>query len=301
MKKFSALLSRFLFLFTTLHSLLLLVTLLSKELYGLRYHHSDSFVSDILLYLVPAIAAAFIGPLVRHTDFDSTKHRAVTIAYLSIGLIILLWSQSHWGYYLSRPSIPNSIREVRQLVSALYFRSPYPYNCNLEPNNDPNLDLYTTNRDSYDSKGSRIEYYMDDMRIDEDWREKIKKPAFRLNTAKGIAIHDFIEKNYTFERPEKVYGPCFVWNSQIYEFTNDLGKRIYYVSYSTPQLSNDHYAYYEFIIHENETGYKIHQSNRFFYDVAGVEGLEFPFIMLIFNVLYISASRVMVRMNRIRT
>ncbi|EMJ61141.1 MULTISPECIES: hypothetical protein [Leptospira] len=85
---------------------------------------------------------------------------------------------------------------------------------------------------------------MDDMRIYGHWREKIKKPTFRLNTAKGI--HDFIEKNYTFERPEKEYGLYSVWNSYIYEFTND------------------HYVYYEFIIHENETGYKIHQSDRFF-------------------------------------
>lgn len=121
MKKKFALLSRFLLFFTALHSLLLLVTLISKELYNLRYHHSDSFVSDILLYLIPAIIAALIGPLIRHTDFDSAKHGVVTTVFLSIGLVILLWNQFHWGYYLSRPSMPNSIQEASQLVSASHF------------------------------------------------------------------------------------------------------------------------------------------------------------------------------------
>nr|WP_246838122.1 peptide ABC transporter ATPase [Leptospira mayottensis] len=74
-----------------------------------------------------------------------------------------------------------------------------------------------------------------------------------MNTAKGMAIRDFIEKNYTFERPEEGYSSCFP-EVDIYEFANDYGKRIYYVGYSTLELSNDHYEYYEFIIHENETG-----------------------------------------------
>lgn len=116
-----------------------------------------------------------------------------------------------------------------------------------------------------------------------------------------MEIHDFIKKNYTFERPEKGYFPCPFFVSEIFEFTNDRGKRIYYVSYATQQLSNDHYAYYEFIIYENETGYTINQSNRFFYDIAGVEGLEFPFMMLFFNILYIFASGAMVSRKRAKT
>ncbi|EKS00961.1 hypothetical protein [Leptospira mayottensis] len=49
-------------------------------------------------------------------------------------------------------------------------------------------------------------------------------------------------------------------------------------------------------------GYKIHQSNRFFYDIAGAEQwLEFPFDMLIFNVLYILTVGKTTSMNRIKT
>ncbi|WP_061249745.1 hypothetical protein [Leptospira alstonii] len=302
MKKFFALISRFLLFFTALHSLLLLTTLFSKELYDLPYHHSDSFVSDMLLYLVPAIAAAFIGPLVRYSDFDSAKHRVVTTAYLSIGFVVLLWNQSHWGYYLSRPSIPNSIQEVRQLQSALHFESSYLRPCNLEPRNR-DRSQHTSTRNYYDDPQTRIDYYLDDIRFypnETPWREALKKTSFRLNAAKGMAIHDFIEKNYTFERSEKGYAPCPFYKSNIFEFTNDRGDRIYYVSYSTQQLSNDHYAYYEFIIHENGAGYKINQSSRFFYDIAGIEGLEFPFIMLLFNVLYIFASGAMASINRIK-
>lgn len=124
MKKILAQISRYLLFFIPLHSLLLLTATFSEELYNLQYHPTDSLDWVILIYLVPAIAAAFLNQLIPYTYFDTTKHKIITTVYLSIGVMILFWNQSHWGYYLSRPSIPNSIKQVKQLESEL----------SLEPN-----------------------------------------------------------------------------------------------------------------------------------------------------------------------
>ncbi|MCH5433555.1 hypothetical protein LT991_12385 [Leptospira interrogans serovar Canicola] len=295
MKKIFAQISRYLLFFIPLHSLLLLTTYFSEELYNLQYHPTDSLDWVILIYLVPAIAAAFLNQLIPYTYFDTTKHRIITVVYLSIGIMILFWSQSHWGYFLSRPSIPNSIKKVKRLVSELSLEPSIFPACNLK-SKDRDWQLTSSKRFDYDTTQDRIEYFLDNIfvRLNQDetnWRKALNKTSFRLNISKGIKIHDFIQKNYTFEKREAEYNRvCFFRAVDIFEFIDFDGNKIYYVGYSTYQLSNDHYAYYEFIIYENENGYQIKQSNRFFYDVAGIEGLEFPYFMLLFNILYISFS-----------
>ncbi|EMO77538.1 hypothetical protein LEP1GSC127_2642 [Leptospira kirschneri str. 200801925] len=296
MKKIFAQVSRYLLFFTPLHSLLLLTASFSKELRDLQYHPTDSLDWVILIYLVPAIAAAFLNQLIPYTYFDTTKHKIITTVYLSIGVMILFWNQSHWGYYLSRPSIPNSIKEVKRLVSELSLEPNIFPACNLK-SKDRDWQLTSSKRFDYDTTQDRIEYFLDDISIrlsnedETNWRQALNKTSFRLNISKGIKIHDFIQKNYTFEQPEAEYNQvCFFLAVDIFEFIDFDGNKIYYVGYSTHQLSNDHYAYYEFIIYENENGYQIKQSNRFFYDIAGIEGLEFPYFMLLFNIIYISFS-----------
>ncbi|WP_036067532.1 hypothetical protein [Leptospira noguchii] len=297
MKKILAQISRYLLFFIPLHSLLLLTATFSEELYNLQYHPTDSLDWVILIYLVPAIAAAFLNQLIPSTYFDTTKHRIITTVYLSIGVMILFWSKSHWGYYLSRPSIPNSIKQVKQLESELSLEPNIFPTCNLK-SKDRDWQLTSLKRFDYDTKRDRIEYFLDDTSIhlsnhqdETNWRKVLNKTSFRLNISKGIKIHDFIQKNYTFDQREAEYNRvCFFSAVDIFEFIDFDGNKIYYVGYSTHQLSNDHYAYYEFIIYESENGYQIKQSNRFFYDVAGIEGLEFPYFMLLFNILYISFS-----------
>lgn len=297
MKKILAQISRYLLFFIPLHSLLLLTATFSEELYNLQYHPTDSLDWVILIYLVPAIAAAFLNQLIPSTYFDTTKHRIITTVYLSIGVMILFWSKSHWGYYLSRPSIPNSIKQVKQLESELSLEPNIFPTCNLK-SKDRDWQLTSLKRFDYDTKRDRIEYFLDDTSIhlsnhqdETNWRKVLNKTSFRLNISKGIKIHDFIQKNYTLDQREAEYNRvCFFSAVDIFEFIDFDGNKIYYVGYSTHQLSNDHYAYYEFIIYESENGYQIKQSNRFFYDVAGIEGLEFPYFMLLFNILYISFS-----------
>ncbi|EMN78926.1 hypothetical protein [Leptospira interrogans] len=295
MKKIFAQISRYLLFFIPLHSLLLLTTSFSEELYNLQYHPTDSLDWVILIYLVPAIAAAFLMRLIPYTYFDTTKHRIITVVYLSIGIMILFWSQSHWGYFLSRPSIPNSIKKVKRLVSELSLEPNIFPACNLK-SKDRDWQLTSSKRFDYDTTQDRIEYFLDNISIslnqeETNWRKALNKTSFRLNISKGIKIHDFIQKNYTFEKPEAGYNRVCPFSAvDIFEFIDFDGNKIYYVGYSTNQLSNDHYAYYEFIIYKNENGYQIKQSNRFFYDVAGIEGLEFPYFMLLFNILYISFS-----------
>ncbi|UOG36802.1 hypothetical protein MAL08_11840 [Leptospira noguchii] len=297
MKKILAQISRYLLFFIPLHSLLLLTATFSEELYNLQYHPTDSLDWVILIYLVPAIAAAFLNQLIPSTYFDTTKHRIITTVYLSIGVMILFWSKSHWGYYLSRPSIPNSIKQVKQLESELSLKPNIFPACNLK-SKDRDWQLTSLKRFDYDTRRDRIEYFLDDTSIhlsnhqdETNWRKALNKTSFRLNISKGIKIHDFIQKNYTFDQREAEYNRvCFFSAVDIFEFIDFDENKIYYVGYSTHQLSNDHYAYYEFIIYESENGYQIKQSNRFFYDIAGIEGLEFPYFMLLFNILYISFS-----------
>lgn len=164
MKKIFAQISRYLLFFIPLHSLLLLTTSFSEELYNLQYHPTDSLDWVILIYLVPAIAAAFLNQLIPYTYFDTTKHMIITTVYLSIGIMILFWSQSHWGYFLSHPSIPNSIKEVKRLVSELSLEPNIFPACNLK-SKDRDWQLTSSKRFDYDTTQGRIEYFLDNISV----------------------------------------------------------------------------------------------------------------------------------------
>jgi len=64
------------------------------------------------------------------------------------------------------------------------------------------------------------------------------------------------------------------------------GQRRVFVGVQGGQLSNDHYPYYEFLFAWPADGRtpSLLFANRFFYDIAGIEGLEWPYLFVVFAV-----------------
>lgn len=96
----------------------------------------------------------------------------------------------------------------------------------------------------------------------------------QLNTLQQI-----ISKSNFLEVPDEGYEDRGNrYKTQIIQFTtlndNEHEDEYFYMSMNSGEVSNDHYPLYEFLIHNN----KLIKKQKFFYDFAGVEGMEYPTI-----------------------
>ena len=67
-----------------------------------------------------------------------------------------------------------------------------------------------------------------------------------------------------------------VSNFQVHnpDFKKDYDIKYYFVTINSGQLENDHYPIYEFLIENN----RIVKKQKYFYDVAGIEGAEYSLL-----------------------
>jgi hypothetical protein len=75
---------------------------------------------------------------------------------------------------------------------------------------------------------------------------------------------------------ETGYEPWREGRAQVAEGWDASGARLVFIGMRGAQVSNDHYPYYELLFREPVPGDGLHlvSSQRFFFDVAGLEGFE---------------------------
>ena len=65
------------------------------------------------------------------------------------------------------------------------------------------------------------------------------------------------------------------------------GRPLLFIGVRGGEVSNDHHPYYEFLFSNESSGgnLKLLSSQRFYYDVAGMEGMEWPVFLMVFAFL----------------
>src|SRR5699024_4788092 len=139
------------------------------------------------------------------------------------------------------------------------------------------------------------------------YKDIAKNSALKIPKEELKAIETLILKSGFLIKPDEgyeEYGNSL--NIQIIEFTTSKGQgylinqktedrtkpifdydnKYYFVSINSGQLENDHYPIYEFLIEKN----KILKKQRYFYDVAGIEGLEYSLLAPIFEITILILS-----------
>jgi hypothetical protein len=74
------------------------------------------------------------------------------------------------------------------------------------------------------------------------------------------------------------------------EVLDDVGRRALVVGLRGQQVSNDHYPYYEASYRWDGSGWELDRAQRYFYDIAGIEGFEAPALAAVFTILTFAAA-----------
>jgi cell wall-associated NlpC family hydrolase len=227
-------------------------------------------------------------------------------------LASILISKSYWGYYFSPPELPQKVEEFEKIrsitpVSSIkrsdgsrIFKIDTSNSCIKEINSG------IENLQSSCGTGKCNTEYCDSTRILVNLSEKGKLPkkTSYISVDKLNSLYNYLEKTELLYEGKPGYNGELVSDSAsgdliskgdgkrlegIVVEAEDKNKQPYlFIAANGGQVSNDHYPYYEFLFEllKNESSPKLIANNRFFYEIAGLEGiLQWYFIWIFFIVI----------------
>lgn len=289
---------------------LILIVFRKADLYDFLYfHYSNDFAWFFLTILLPLPISIFIAQKLK-SKLLATLGKVFLPSLFLLTIVGLGFNKSYWGYFIKRPSIFYELKDATEILSITKATKEYN-NIDFEISKDtthyyPNnysLDLYYSGFERpyrlFSSLGQRGNL--------SSFKEIAKNPNLKITEDELKQLQGLILNSNFLEKPEEGYeefGNSF--NIQILEFTTskergyllsrtiedrnkplfDFDKKYFLISINTGQLSNDHLSFYEFLIQNNQ----IIKKQKYFYDVAGIEGFEYPLLTPIFEIAFLILS-----------
>jgi hypothetical protein len=221
---------------------------------------------------------------------DKQVFLAMTLSLVSAAFV----SNSLWGYVLKRPGVPAAALDASYIKSLIVVSNWRPENLGVLQKNGTWQELITLSKNHpYDIPEGRalIAWHELDLlnrHMNETSIETAHKALKAVSSFFPNGAHEY--KDSAENR-----------SALVAVFDGDLGKDLIFVAARGGQIRNDHYGYREFVLRPRENGYQILQQAGFQFDVAGIEGLEFPHFFVIFflsMVLLIGLLNVQTLWNR---
>lgn len=284
--------------FTVGHGLLFLMIVANINFYStLSYHYSDSITWYILMFGLPLIIGiAFYYWIKRKIIAKGIKtlFGFIFILQLAFTIISATNNLAYWGYAFKRPAVFKEIACAKTILQ-----------CSKVTNYDSTVlkpfYLVMDSSENFENLYGREDPYYGN--IDRPFM------VFQDNAHKNIDLYDLSNvyydttKNITSNELEHIdsqihntgiidkgeqklnYDHLGQLNGVITKFQTVDNKTFIFAGLRGKEVSNDHYPYYEFLFVENNGNYNLIKKQKYYIDVAGIEGLEYANIAPIFSLL----------------
>jgi hypothetical protein len=216
------------------------------------------------------------------------RNALITIAIAAI--IAGALSRWYWGYCVSRPSVDSRVLNSSRVVSI----TPVTIQAgtlDLAPVLVP-FDLPGWETGTYPGPGwydntwyaNERDYYLLDLRALHTLEQKGIAKEFlpALPASKLVGLLARVQSTGIVARESTGYaqwkaGSWHYAGGVVYELVGSDGQRLLFVALRGGEVSNDHRPYYEVLYAPQPSGPpRLLSAKRFFFDVAGMEGAEFP-------------------------
>lgn len=118
-----------------------------------------------------------------------------------------------------------------------------------------------------------------------------------------LSIDKQINESKLVDQGEIKWDTSGQLNGIITEFITEDNEKYIFAGLNGGQVSNDHYPKYEFLFAENNNQYELIKKQRFYTDIAGIEGLEYanlsPFFSFLLTAIGLICAIIIGTTNRI--
>lgn len=201
----------------------------------------------------------------------------MSFAFLSL-VVSLIWSYLMWGYAFRRPPILSEVRRLKSVASVVPCKSASDVNGHLIAIPDLKYDL-----NEQLEFGRHDSYYCLEQRVLLELDRRGTLPAVvSADLTVFPDLHRRLSESGALAASSGGYDSAKGLRGVIVGDLAD-GLRVVVIAAQGGEVSNDHYPYYELAFGASHAGDRLAYLNgqRFFYDVAGVEGLEWYAMWLI--------------------
>jgi hypothetical protein len=198
-------------------------------------------------------------------------------------LAAVIVSKGLWGYYLYRPPLDRRIGDARKVISVTSVSTaPVGAERALVANADYSIDQlidYGRTNDYY-SLGERALIALRD-------RGRLPTTPPTMSPERLARLYGVLARTGWLEAGELGYEHAKDLRGVVIEAEGDDGGPLLFVGVQGGEVSNDHYPYYEFIYSGRSAGGDpiLLSAQRFYFDVAGIEGMEWPVFFVGFTAM----------------
>jgi hypothetical protein len=225
----------------------------------------------------------------RRRGYSSRVLLAVIGGTLGLAfLAAIVVSKGLWGYYLSRPSLDRRIAWARKVVSVTLVETT---SGREGPSLIPDTRSSIWQRIAY---GRHDDYYNLGERaliaLEEAHRLPISPPP--MSPDRLARLYGVLERTGRLEAGEPGYDHAKDLRGVVIEADGSDGKPLLFVGVQGGEVSNDHHPYYEFLFSgpDRAGDWNLLSAQRFYFDIAGSEGMEWPVVFIGFSALGLVVS-----------
>ena len=202
---------------------------------------------------------------------------AGVIGTLLLPFLVAIWiNREMWGYLVSRPAVDRRIVEARRIetLTRVETRTDSRGGRTIWGLPIGEVDTYIQ---EHPQEG---DYYVLEGRVLRALRDRqALPPEGRIMPADRLgALYRALEATGRLEDGERGYPDARKLGGIAVEAVGRDGRPLLFVGVRGGEVSNDHHPYYEFLFTTDATGGtpELLSFQRFYYDVAGMEGAEWP-------------------------
>jgi myo-inositol-1-phosphate synthase len=118
-----------------------------------------------------------------------------------------------------------------------------------------------------------------------DFPKIYNNPELKASKNVLLQIDKQIKESKLIDKGEIKWDTSGQINGIITEFITQDNDKYIFAGLSGGEVSNDHYPKYEFLFAEKNNQYELIKKQRFYTDIAGIEGIEYANISPLFSLL----------------
>jgi hypothetical protein len=240
--------------------------------------------SITLVALIPFGITALVARLGSSPPAFRRALCAGAVGTLLLPSLAAIWiNHEMWGYYVSRPAVDRRIVEARQIEAVSRVetkadaRGKRTFSGAPFGKVDDYIQVHPQEDDHYVLEGRVLRELK--------YRQVLSAEFREIPAAQLVDLHQILDDTGRLEDGEPGYTDAKKLSGIVVEALGRDGRPLLFVGTRGGQVSNDHYPYYEFLFTSDSHGgpLKLLSFKRFYYDVAGVEGVEWPAFLPIFS------------------
>ena len=251
---------------------------------SINYDHADSYFWYLLWFGIPILTSILIAWKL-HIKFLN-KLGLVFFPLLLIGTLVGGYINfEYWGYFFKRPAVFSELKNCKEIQSIDFIeRAPKTSELVIEKK-EVHSDLFSSREDPYYADYDRalmtfIDYSKYLSQIDENGDKWYTHSNARdwhkiLNDSSKTISQDLLHQIQPILTSDQYHDYSWTpYNGQVVVFRNTNNIEYCHVSLESWEVENDHYFVWEILIDTSRPS-EIVKSQVYFYDFAGIEGLEY--------------------------